>query len=122
MPRLEIADDKKLEKREVQKKKKRGLLQLSDGSIFDDGYSIPQGLDNDYFTGLTSFGLQLTKDTSEEDEREPAEGEVRQVMDICDGCAEEPFEKALVMDWRTVPKKLYSGAFYMPATPTCKAF
>lgn len=122
MPKLEIADDKKLEKREVEKKKKRGLLQLSDGSIFDDGYSIPQGLDNDYFTGLTSFGLQLTKDTSEEDEREPAEGEVRQVMDICDGCAEEPFEKALVMDWRTVPKKLYSGAFYMPATPTCKAF
>ncbi|KAL6430713.1 hypothetical protein ACFW04_006934 [Cataglyphis niger] len=122
VPKLEIADDKKLGKREVEKKKKRGLLQLSDGSIFDDGYSIPQGLDNDYFTGLTSFGLQLTKDTSEEDEREPAEGEVRQVMDICDGCAEEPFEKALVMSWRTVPKKLYSGAFYMPAIPTCKAF
>ncbi|XP_070157495.1 uncharacterized protein B6 isoform X2 [Polyergus mexicanus] len=122
VPKLEIVDDKKLRKREVEKKKKRGLLQLSDGSIFDDGYSIPQGLDNDYFTGLTSFGLQLTKDTSEEDEREPAEGEVRQVMDICDGCAEEPFEKALVMGWRTVPKKLYSGAFYMPATPMCKAF
>lgn len=122
MPKLEVVDDKKLGKREIEKKKKRGLLQLSDGSIFDDGYSIPQGLDNDYFTGLTSFGLQLTKDTNEEDEREPAEGEVRQVMDICDGCAKEPFAKALVMGWRTVPKKLYSGAFYMPAVPACKAF
>ncbi|XP_011258855.2 uncharacterized protein LOC105252901 [Camponotus floridanus] len=122
VPKLEVADDKKLRKREIEKKKKRGLLQLSDGSIFDDGYSIPQGLDNDYFTGLTSFGLQLTKDTDEEDEREPAEGEVRQVMDICDGCAEEPFAKALVIGWRTVPKKLYSGAFYMPAVPACKVF
>lgn len=122
MPKSEVTDDKKLGKREIEKKEKRGLLQLSDGSIFDDGYSIPQGLDNDYFTGLTSFGLQLTKDTNEEDEREPAEGEVRQVMDICDGCAEEPFAKALIMGWRTVPKKLYSGAFYTPAVPACKAF
>ncbi|KMQ93442.1 neuronal pentraxin-2 [Lasius niger] len=122
VPKSEVADDKKLGKREIEKKEKRGLLQLSDGSIYDDGYSIPQGLDNDYFTGLTSFGLQLTKDTNEEDEREPAEGEVRQVMDICDGCAEEPFAKALIMGWRTVPKKLYSGAFYTPAVPACKAF
>ncbi|XP_072762129.1 uncharacterized protein B6 [Anoplolepis gracilipes] len=123
VPKVEVTDDKKLGKREIERKKKRELLQLSDGSIFDDGHSIPQGLDNDYFTGLTSFGLQLTKDTNEEeDEREPAEDEVRQVMDICDGCTEEPFEKALVMDWRTVPKKLYSGAFYIPAIPACKAF
>lgn len=114
-------DDKKVGKRETEKKK-RGLLQLGDGSIFDDGYSIPQGLDNDYFSGLASFGLHLTKETDEEDVREPAEAEVRQVMDTCDGCAEEPFEKALIMGWRTVPKKLYSGALYLPAIPACKAF
>ncbi|XP_029179037.1 uncharacterized protein LOC114946606 [Nylanderia fulva] len=122
VPKSEVADDKKLGKREIEKKKKRGLLQLSDGSLYDDEYSIPQNLDNDYFTGLTSFGLQLTKDTNEEDEREPAEGEVRQVMDICDGCTEEPFEKVLIIGWRTAPKKLYSGAFYTPAVPACKAF
>lgn len=124
MPKSE--DEKKLGKRETEKKKKRGLLHLGDGSILDDGYSIPQGLDNDYFSGLASFGLPLTKETDEEEEeedvREPAEGEVRQVMDICDGCAEEPFAKALIMSWRTVPKKLYSGALYLPAIPACKAF
>jgi len=114
------ASEKKLDKRETDKKKKRGLLQLGDGSIFDDGYSIPQGLDNDYFAGLTGFGL--TKETDEENEREPAEYEVRQVMDVCDGCAEEPFEKALIIGWRSVPKKLYSGALYLPAVPACKAF
>lgn len=123
VPKTEVANDKKLRKREAEKKKKRGLLQLSDGSILDDGYSIPQELDDDYFTGLTSFGLQLTKGADEEeDEREPAEGEVRQVMDLCDGCAEEPFGKALIIGWRTVSKKLYSGALYLPAVPACKAF
>jgi hypothetical protein len=116
----EEMNEKKLSKREANKKKKRGLLQLGDGSIFDDGYSIPQGLDNDYFAGLTGFGL--TKETDEENEREPAEYEVRQVMDVCDGCAEEPFEKALVIGWRNVPKKLYSGALYLPAVQVCKAF
>lgn len=115
-------DNKKLDKRQTDKKK-RGLLQLGDGSLYDDGYSIPQGLDNNYFMGLTNFGLQLTKGTeNEEDEREPAEAEVRQVMDICDGCVDEPFEKALVMGWRSVPKKLYSGALFLPAVPACKAF
>jgi len=125
VPKTEDANDKKLGKRDAEKKK-RGLLQLGDGSILDDGYSIPQGLDDNYFTGLTDYGLQLTKgandEEEEEDVREPAEGEVRQVMDLCDGCAEEPFAKALVIDWRTVPKKLYSGALYLPAIPVCKAF
>lgn len=120
MARTEDASDKKLEKRETEKKKKRGLL-LGDGSLLDDGYSIPQELDDDYFTGLTGFGL--TKSAHEEENvREPAEAEVRQVMDLCDGCAEEPFGKALVIDWRSVPKKLYSGALYLPAIPACKAF
>lgn len=118
--RTEDVDDKKIGKRETEKKKKRGLLQLGDGSILDDGYVIPQELDGDYLTGLTDFGVKGTNE--EEYEREPAEAEVRQVMDLCDGCAEEPFGKALVIDWRSVPKKLYSGALYLPALPACKAF
>ncbi|XP_014469633.1 PREDICTED: uncharacterized protein LOC106741801 [Dinoponera quadriceps] len=121
VPRSEVTDEKELSKREADKKK-RGLLQLGDGTLYDDGYSIPQGLDNDYFSGLMNFGLHLSKWTDEEDEREPAEAEVRQVMDVCDGCAEEPFEKALVISWRSVPKKLYSGALFLPAVPACKAF
>ncbi|XP_020300259.1 uncharacterized protein LOC109863952 [Pseudomyrmex gracilis] len=125
VPRSGTVDDKKLGKRETEKKKKRELLQLGDGSILDDGYSIPQGLDNDYYAGLTSYGLELAKETEDEEEenvREPAEAEVRQVMDVCDGCVDEPFEKALVMSWRSVPKKLYSGALFLPAVQACKAF
>lgn len=102
-------------------KKKRGLVQLGDGLIVDDGY-ISQGLDEEYFVGLTNFGLQLPKYENKDDEREPAEAEVRMIMDVCDGCAEEPFAKALIFGWRSVPKKVYSGAMYMPAAPMCKAF
>ncbi|XP_076652064.1 pentraxin-related protein b6 [Halictus rubicundus] len=116
----EDSEDKKLEKRESEKKK-RGLVQLGDGLIIDDGY-ISQGLDDEYFSGLTNFGLQLPKYENKDDEREPAEAEVKMVMDICDGCSEEPFGKALIMAWRSVPKKLYSGAVHVPAVPACKAF
>ncbi|XP_071874524.1 pentraxin-related protein b6 [Bombus fervidus] len=117
---VESAKDRKLEKRDSTKKK-RGLVQLGDGLIVDDGY-ISQGLDNDYFAGLTNFGLQLPKYENKDDEREPAEGEVRTIMDVCDGCSEEPFAKALVFGWRSVPKKLYSGAVHIPAASMCKAF
>lgn len=122
MPRedAEPAKDRKLEKRDSTKKK-RGLVQLGDGLIVDDGY-ISQGLDNNYFAGLTNFGLQLPKYENKDDEREPAEGEVRTIMDVCDGCSEEPFAKALVFGWRSVPKKLYSGAVHIPAASMCKAF
>ncbi|CAK9803363.1 Neuronal pentraxin-1 [Anthophora quadrimaculata] len=122
IPKEEIEDssEKKVDKRESEKKK-RGLVQLGDGLIVDDGY-ISQGLDNDYFSGLTNFGLQLPKYQNKDDEREPAEAEVRMIMDICDGCAEEPFSKALIMAWRSVPKKLYSGAVHVPALQVCKAF
>ncbi|XP_033327334.2 pentraxin-related protein b6 [Megalopta genalis] len=116
----EDSEDKKLEKRESDKKK-RGLVQLADDLIVDDGY-ISQGLDNEYFSGLANFGLQLPKYENKDDEREPAEAEVKMVMDICGGCDEEPFRKALIMAWRSVPKKLYSGALHVPAVPACKAF
>lgn len=116
-----VFGEKIVEKRESDKKK-RGLVQLSDGSILDDTFLGDQGLDNNYFSGLTSFGIQLPIHATKDDEREPAEGEVRQVMNVCDGCAEDPFEKALIMGWRSVPKKLYSGALYLPAAQTCKGF
>lgn len=110
----------KLEERDSEKRK-RGLVQLGDGLIVDDGY-IDQGLETEYFAGLTNFGLQLPMYENKDDEREPAEAEVKMIMDICDGCAEEPFEKALLMGWRSVPKKLYSGAVHIPAVQACKAF
>nr|XP_012135863.1 PREDICTED: uncharacterized protein LOC105661904 isoform X1 [Megachile rotundata] len=111
---------KRLGKRDSEPKK-RELVQLGDGLIVDDGY-VSQGLDNDYFAGLANFGLQLPKYENKDDEREPAEAEVKMIMDVCDGCADEPFSKALIMAWRSVPKKLYSGALHLPASPVCKAF
>ncbi|XP_066584528.1 uncharacterized protein [Prorops nasuta] len=113
-------DSKKNEKR------KRGIFQVGEGLTFDDIYAsaVSQGLDNtDYFSGLTTFGHPPEpNNVAKMDEREPAEAEVRMVMNICDGCAQEPFEKALLIGWRTVPKKIYSGALYIPATQHCKAF
>ncbi|OAD54535.1 hypothetical protein WN48_06590 [Eufriesea mexicana] len=117
---MKDSEDQKLEKQNSPKKK-RGLVQFGNGLIMDDGY-IAQGLDNDYFVGLTNFGLQLPKYENKDDEREPAEAEVKMIMDICDGCSEEPFAKALILGWRTVPKKMYSGAVYTPAVPMCKVF
>ena len=62
-------------------------------------------------------------DTSSEDyPREPAEGEVRQVMNICSGCDPEPFKKAEIISWRNTPKKLYAGALYSLANPECQRF
>ncbi|CAH1960590.1 unnamed protein product [Acanthoscelides obtectus] len=75
--------------------------------------------------GLAGIGQNSEisqKQKQAEEEREPAEAEVKAVLNICDGCDEEPFERALIFGWRTVPKKLYSGAFYKPAKPQCKVF
>lgn len=61
--------------------------------------------------------------SSEEDyPREPAEGEVLQVMNICSGCDPEPFKKAEIISWRNTPKKLYAGALYTLANPECRRF
>lgn len=75
------------------------------------------------FGGLATIGenqpvLNLQQ---QNDEREPAEAESKAVMNVCTGCDEEPFEKALVFGWRTVTKKLY-GATYAPAISQCKVF
>lgn len=74
--------------------------------------------------GLAGIGenVEISKKQKESDEREPAEAEVKAVLNVCTGCDEEPFDKALVFGWRTVPKKLYSGAYYTPAIPECKVF
>jgi hypothetical protein len=60
--------------------------------------------------------------TGEDYPREPAEGEVMQAMNVCSGCAPEPFKKAELISWRNTPKKLYSGALYTLANPVCKRF
>lgn len=74
--------------------------------------------------GLAGIGENeaISQKQKESDEREPAEAEVTAVFNVCNGCDEEPFDKALVFGWRTVPKKLYSGAYYTPAIPECKVF
>jgi hypothetical protein len=66
--------------------------------------------------------LSSTSNTEDDYPREPAEGEVRQVMNICSGCAPEPFKKAELISWRSTPKKLYSGALYTLANPECRRF
>ncbi|XP_031776591.1 uncharacterized protein LOC100116515 isoform X2 [Nasonia vitripennis] len=113
-------------------KKKRGIV-FVDGSKVDESYLYqrPQLLTNDdntnFFAGLRSYGIIPTETdvdlrTSNQEEREPAEEEVRRVMNICNGCIKEPFERALAMSWRRVPKKIYSGALHVPADQNCKAF
>lgn len=104
-------------------KKKRELF-LAGGTLIDDGLSTDVSLEQGFLNGLAGIGdnQPILQEQKQNDEREPAEAEVKAVMNICTGCDEEPFEKALVLGWRTVPKKLYSGAYYMPAVPNCKVF
>nr|XP_021190849.2 uncharacterized protein LOC110376622 [Helicoverpa armigera] len=117
------------------KKDKRGLVALSDGSIVDEALLSPDLLEDNkedealfqqsLLNGLAGFVgnlpvQNLQKETV--DEREPAEAEVKAVMQVCSGCAPEPFKKALVISWRSTPKKLYSGAHYYKGLPICRAF
>lgn len=93
-------DDKKLQK--------RGLVLLKDGTIVDD-----EGKGSEYiFDGLAEFGLpdfknKLGKETDIESEirehdREPAEGEVGAIMNLCTKCGEEPFAGAIVFAWKNL--------------------
>ncbi|XP_011552614.3 uncharacterized protein LOC105384125 [Plutella xylostella] len=117
------------------KKDKRGLVALSDGSIVDEALLSPNLSSNNdeddilfqqsLMNGLAGFVGNLPiqneqKDTV--DEREPAEAEVKAVMQVCSSCVAEPFKKALVLSWRTTAKKLYSGAHYYKGLPICRAF
>ncbi|XP_049885276.1 uncharacterized protein LOC126380094 [Pectinophora gossypiella] len=114
------------------KKDKRGLVMLTDGSVVDEALLSPTLSDEDdaLFQQSLLNGLagvvgnipvqKLQKQTV--DEREPAEAEVKAVMQVCSGCTPEPFKKALVLSWRSTPKKLYSGAHYYKGLPICRAF
>jgi len=55
-------------------------------------------------------------------EYEPAEWEVRKILEVCNACDEDPFKKANVLSWQETPKKLYAGAEYVPAIPKCHIF
>ncbi|RZC33942.1 uncharacterized protein BDFB_004173 [Asbolus verrucosus] len=112
------------EDHKAENKHKKRELYLSGGTIIEDGYPGSSGIDQSFLDGLAGIGENkpILQEQKQNDEREPAEAEVKAVMNVCSGCDEEPFEKALVFGWRTVPKKLYSGAFYTPAVPQCKAF
>lgn len=99
-------------------------LYLTDGQLVQDSLISNNGHETILLNGLAGIGENdpvLVKQKENYD-REPAEAEVKAVMSVCTGCDEEPFAKALVFGWRTVPKKLYSGAFYQPAIPECRIF
>lgn len=113
---------------DVKSRSKVKRRQTVGGSIFEDAVAGPGGtytFDQSLLHGLAGIGQNEAiseKQKQTEDEREPAEAEVKAVLNICTGCDPEPFDKALIFGWRTVPKKLYSGAFYTPAVPECKVF
>nr|CAD7407543.1 unnamed protein product [Timema poppensis] len=89
-------------------------------------------LTDDYLGGIRLLGgdfnqqvLQSPEVPEQENKdypREPAEDEVKQVMNICSGCSPEPFKKVEVISWRVTPKKLYSGALFVPAHQECRRF
>ncbi|XP_030745056.1 uncharacterized protein LOC115874107 [Sitophilus oryzae] len=126
--------DRIIKKRETEKstttnKQKKRELFVGGGTILDDQFSGPSGVGGQVYQQSLLYGLAgigenkpILRQQKQSDEREPAEAEVKAVMNVCSGCDPEPFDKALVFGWRTVPKKLFSGAFYSPAVPRCKAF
>lgn len=87
--------------------KKRALVELTDGSIIDDKDLVSNAY---LFDGLSQFGAvdfqeNHSKHASIEDEirehdREPAEDEVRAVLELCSACEIEPFQGAIVLAWK----------------------
>ncbi|ERL92785.1 hypothetical protein D910_10093 [Dendroctonus ponderosae] len=119
---------KKVDSLKEKKHSKRGLF-VAGGTLYDDGLLGGPAAGSPTYQQSLQYGLAgignnapILKLQKESDEREPAEAEVKAVMNICTGCDPEPFDKALVFGWRTVAKKLFSGAFYTPAVPQCKVF
>lgn len=104
--------DKKVKETVAADKKKRDLVQLSNGQTIDD--SLLGNADD--IEGLTYFGgtefKQFLSDSGKsgaglEDEikeydREPAEGEVMAIMSMCSFCDPEPFAAALILAWKSV--------------------
>lgn len=94
--------------RSDRKLNKRGLVMLDDGSIVDDSL-----LATTYeFEGLAQFGLPAFKedlqkrmnieDEIKEHDREPAEDEVKAVMEVCTSCDIEPFKGAVALTWKNL--------------------
>ncbi|VVC93810.1 unnamed protein product [Leptidea sinapis] len=123
------------EERSLGKKDKRGLVALSDGSIVDEALISADLIDDNkedeimfqqsLLNGLAGVVGNLPVQNLQKmtgDEREPAEAEVKAVMQVCSGCTPEPFKKVQVLSWRHTPKKLYSGAHYYKGLPICRAF
>lgn len=104
-------NEKLLAKRETADKKleKRALVTLTDGSVIDDSVIASNPYD---FEGLAQFGApafqeQLNRHMDIEDEikqhdREPAEGEVQAVYQLCSSCETEPFQGAIIFAWKDV--------------------
>nr|XP_019544567.2 uncharacterized protein LOC109415138 [Aedes albopictus] len=116
---IATSDEKKL--------RKRGLVLLKDGTIVDE-----EGKGSEYiFDGLAEFGLpdfknKLGKETDIESEirehdREPAEGEVKAVMNMCSKCDEEPFAGAIVFAWKNLRAQL-DHALKAKASLVCGQF
>uniref|UniRef100_A0A182SL46 Uncharacterized protein n=1 Tax=Anopheles maculatus TaxID=74869 RepID=A0A182SL46_9DIPT len=104
-------------------KTKRDLIQLQDGSLLQSSEYIFDGLAE---FGLPDFKNKLGRETDIEDEirehdKEPAEEEVRAVMNICSKCAPEPFAKALVFAWKDATTEL-GGALSAKASSHCGHF
>lgn len=108
-----------------EKKSKRGLVELTDGTIVDDKF-----FDSEWYDGLAQFGgnefkHSLTKHDNLEDEirehdREPAEGEVEAVSQYCNSCLVEPFESALVIPWKSASPS--AGVLKAKASKVCGDF
>lgn len=112
-------------------KTKRDLVQLSNGQTIDDSL-----LGNaDEIEGLTFFGGNDFKeflvkqhgggadleDEIKEYDREPAEGEVMAIMNLCSFCDHEPFQGALILTWRKVRITMHH-ALQAKAQGTCGQF
>lgn len=121
-PQLETHQLYKRQSETDSKHNKRELF-LSGGQLVQDSL-LGNSYDQTLLDGLAGIGENepVLLKQKQSDEREPAEAEVKAVMSICTGCDPEPFGKAIVFAWRTVAKKLYSGAFYQPAVPECRVF
>ncbi|XP_058053606.1 uncharacterized protein LOC131205503 [Anopheles bellator] len=104
-------------------KTKRDLVQLQDGSLVEGSEYIFDGLAE---FGLPEFKNKLGRETDIEDEirehdKEPAEEEVRAVLNICSKCAPEPFAKALVFAWKDATTEP-AGALQAKASSHCGHF
>lgn len=90
--------------------KKRALVSLTDGSVIDDRDLAENAFAFD--GGLAQFGAAAYQDAltgpkngNIEDEikqhdREPAEGEVKAVLNLCSVCQVEPFQGAILLAWK----------------------